>query len=55
MAENIIPYIGGEEEKSEQEPMKVWGRVENGVIVKNGGAELVEAINEKGFGSLKTE
>ena len=29
--------------------------MENGVIVKNGGAELVEAINEKGFGSLKTE
>jgi len=29
--------------------------MENGVIVKKGGAELVEAINEKGFGSLKTE
>ena len=33
MVDNIIPYIGGEEEKSEQEPLKVWGRVENGVIV----------------------
>lgn len=33
MVDNCIPYIGGEEEKSEQEPMKVWGRVENGVIV----------------------
>ena len=33
MADNLIPYIGGEEEKSEQEPLKVWGRVENGVIV----------------------
>ena len=33
MKENIIPYIGGEEEKSEKEPMKVWGRIENGVIV----------------------
>lgn len=32
MADNLIPYIGGEEEKSEQEPMKVWGHVENGVI-----------------------
>lgn len=32
MVDNVIPYIGGEEEKSEQEPMKVWGRVENGVI-----------------------
>ena len=33
MADNVIPYIGGEEEKSEQEPLKVWGRVEDGVIV----------------------
>ncbi len=30
MIDNVIPYIGGEEEKSEQEPMKLWGRVENG-------------------------
>ncbi len=34
MVENIIPYIGGEEEKSEQEPLKVWGKVEGGKIVK---------------------
>ena len=34
MIDNVIPYIGGEEAKSEQEPLKVWGRVENGVIVK---------------------
>lgn len=33
MVDNLIPYIGGEEEKSEQEPMKVWGTVENGVII----------------------
>ena len=33
MVDNVIPYIGGEEEKSEQEPLKVWGKVENGVIV----------------------
>ncbi len=33
MEDNVIPYIGGEEEKSEKEPLKVWGRVENGVIV----------------------
>ena len=32
MVDNLIPYIGGEEEKSEQEPLKVWGSVENGVI-----------------------
>ena len=34
MTENIIPYIGGEEEKSEQEPLRVLGTVENGEIVK---------------------
>ena len=34
MIENIIPYIGGEEEKSEQEPLKIWGHIENGQIVK---------------------
>ena len=34
MVDNVIPYISGEEEKSEQEPLKVWGRVEGGVIVK---------------------
>ena len=33
MVDNLIPYIGGEEEKSEREPLKVWGKVENGVIV----------------------
>lgn len=33
MVDNMIPYIGGEEEKSEQEPLKIWGKVENGVIV----------------------
>ena len=34
MVDNLIPYIGGEEEKSEQEPLKVWGQVEGGRIVK---------------------
>ena len=34
MVDNLIPFIGGEEEKSEQEPLKVWGTVENGEIVK---------------------
>lgn len=33
MVDNVIPYIGGEEEKSEREPMKLWGRIENGKIV----------------------
>lgn len=31
--DNVIPYIGGEEEKSENEPLKVWGKVEDGKIV----------------------
>jgi aspartate-semialdehyde dehydrogenase len=34
MIDNVIPYIGGEEEKSEQEPLKVWGKIEDGKIVK---------------------
>ena len=34
MEHNIIPFIGGEEEKSEQEPLRIWGHVENGEIVK---------------------
>ena len=34
MVDNLIPYIGGEEEKSEQEPLKVWGHIEGGKIVK---------------------
>ncbi len=34
MVENIIPYIGGEEEKSEQEPLRIWGKVVDGEIVK---------------------
>ena len=34
MIDNVIPYIGGEEEKSEQEPLKIWGHVENGEVVK---------------------
>ncbi|MBR1909147.1 MAG: aspartate-semialdehyde dehydrogenase [Lachnospiraceae bacterium] len=34
MVENIIPYIGGEEEKSEQEPLRIFGHIEDGQIVK---------------------
>ena len=34
MVDNLIPFIGGEEEKSEQEPLKVWGTIENGEIIK---------------------
>ena len=32
MVENIIPYIGGEEEKSEKEPLRLWGEIRDGVI-----------------------
>ncbi len=33
MIDNVIPYIGGEEEKSEKEPLKIWGKIEGDVIV----------------------
>lgn len=32
MVDNVIPYIGGEEEKSEKEPLKIWGTIKNGEI-----------------------
>lgn len=34
MLDNVIPYIGGEEEKSEQEPLRIWGSIVNNEIVK---------------------
>ena len=34
MMDNCIPYIGGEEEKSENEPLRIWGEVRNGIITK---------------------
>lgn len=40
MVENIIPFIGGEEEKSEQEPLRIWGKVEDGQIVKATGTVI---------------
>jgi len=33
MLDNVIPFIGGEEEKSENEPLKIWGKVEKGGII----------------------
>ena len=33
MVDNVIPFIGGEEEKSEKEPLKIWGKVEGDEIV----------------------
>ena len=40
IVENIIPYLGGEEEKSEQEPLRVLGHIENGQIVKAQGPKI---------------
>jgi aspartate-semialdehyde dehydrogenase len=37
MIDNVIPYIGGEEEKSEQEPLRIWGSISNGAIIKAAG------------------
>jgi aspartate-semialdehyde dehydrogenase len=37
MIDNVIPYIGGEEEKSEQEPLRIWGSVVDGAILKAAG------------------
>ena len=31
--DNVIPYIGGEEEKSEKEPLKIWGTIKDGKII----------------------
>ena len=33
MVDNVIPYIGGEEEKSENEPLKIWGKIKDSAIV----------------------
>ncbi len=42
MVDNVIPFIGGEEEKSEQEPLKIWGKVtENGI--ENAAAPVITA------------
>lgn len=40
MIENVIPYIGGEEEKSEQEPLRILGHIEGGQIVKAAGPAI---------------
>ncbi len=38
--DNVIPFIGGEEEKSNLEPLKVWGKVKNGEIVNAVGIDI---------------
>jgi len=40
MIDNIIPYIGGEEEKSENEPLKIWGSIQDGKIVPASSPEI---------------
>lgn len=40
MAGNIIPYIGGEEEKSEKEPLRIWGEIKDGVIVPDDSVKI---------------
>ena len=40
IVDNIIPYIGGEEEKSEREPLKIWGEVKGGEIVPASGPAI---------------
>ncbi|MDO4483425.1 MAG: aspartate-semialdehyde dehydrogenase [Clostridia bacterium] len=46
MVDNVIPYIGGEDEKSEQEPLKIWGKVEDteeGRVIVNAKAPVISA------------
>ena len=46
MVDNVIPYIGGEEEKSEQEPLKLWGHLEdrgNGPVIVNAELPVISA------------
>mgnify|MGYP000392139505 CR=1 FL=1 len=45
LVDNIIPYIGGEEEKSEIEPLKILGRIENGVFVKDESIKIAAHCN----------
>ena len=42
MVDNVIPFIKGEEEKSEQEPLKIWGSVRDGKII-NASAPVITA------------
>ena len=46
MIDNVIPYIGGEDEKSEQEPLKLWGHLEDlgrGPVIVNAKAPIISA------------
>jgi len=46
MVDNVIPYIGGEDEKSENEPLKLWGSLEdkgNGPVIVNAAEPVISA------------
>ncbi|MCX7045279.1 MAG: aspartate-semialdehyde dehydrogenase [Candidatus Sumerlaeota bacterium] len=45
IVDNVIPYIGGEEEKSEKEPLKILGRIENGVFVNDNSLKISAHCN----------
>jgi aspartate-semialdehyde dehydrogenase len=45
MIDNIVPYIGGEEEKSEKEPLKIFGTIENGLIKNTDGLKISAHCN----------
>lgn len=40
MVDNVIPFIAGEEEKSEQEPLRIWGKLENNAITQSGSPSI---------------
>jgi aspartate-semialdehyde dehydrogenase len=43
MIDNIVPYIGGEEEKTEQEPLKIFGAIGNGGVLEHAAAPKISA------------
>ena len=46
MVDNVIPYIGGEDEKSENEPLKIWGSLtdgEYGKVIRNAELPVISA------------
>ncbi len=45
IVDNLVPYIGGEEEKTEKEPLKVLGKIENGVCMNFDGLEISAHCN----------
>ena len=45
MIDNIVPYIGGEDEKSEQEPLKILGTIQDGKIISTDGIKISAQCN----------